>query len=103
MQKNSVAEQLSLNERSKQSVSRRDSCLDKEVAGNLFGHFNEELPRGRRHISFDQFRRHLVTYVHLFHNERIRELFGGHSPVNTGSSDFAGHVAPASECDGRTR
>jgi len=65
----------------RQSMSRKENCLDNAVMENFFGLVKSELLYLQRFQSIEHFRQELVEYIEYYNNKRIKTALKNMSPV----------------------
>lgn len=64
-----------------QSMSRKGNCYDNAAMENFFGLLKSELFYLQKFKSIDHFTKELITYIHYYNNERIKQKLRGLSPI----------------------
>lgn len=72
---------LLINRKIRQSMSRKGNCLDNAVMENFFGHLKSELLYLQEFHSPEHFHKELLAYLEYYNNKRIKLKLNGMSPV----------------------
>ena len=65
----------------RQSMSRKENCLDNAVIENFFGLLKSELLYLQEFQSMEHFRQELVAYLDYYNNRRIKAKLKGLPPA----------------------
>lgn len=65
----------------RQSMSRKENCLDNSVMENFFGLLKSELLYLQEFDSIEQFRTELEEYLDYYNNRRIKLKLNGLTPA----------------------
>lgn len=65
----------------RQSMSRKDNCLDNAVIENFFGLLKSELLYLQDFQSMEHFKRELIAYLDYYNNHRIKVKIKGLPPA----------------------
>lgn len=65
----------------KQSMSRKENCLDNSVMENFFGRMKTEMFYGLKYESLDELKTAIYDYIYYYNNIRIKTKLKGLSPV----------------------
>lgn len=64
-----------------QSMSRKGNCIDNSPIENFFGLLKQEMYYGRIFHSYEELEQEIITYIHYYDHERIKEKLNWMSPV----------------------
>lgn len=65
----------------RQSMSRKDNCLDNAVMENFFGHLKSELLYLKEFDTIDEFIKEIHDYIKYYNYDRIKSRLNYLSPV----------------------
>ena len=65
----------------RQSMSRKENCLDNAVIENFFGLFKSELLYLQEFHSMEHFKQELIEYLDYYNNRRIKAKLKGLPPA----------------------
>lgn len=65
-----------------QSMSRKGNCLDNSPIENFFGLLKQEMYHGKIFHSYEELEQEIITYIHYYNHERIKEKLNWMSPVH---------------------
>ena len=64
----------------RQSMSRKDNCIDNAATEQVFGHLKDEFHAGREFASYEQFKNELDAYIIHWNTKRRQIRLEGHTP-----------------------